>query len=236
LRTIGLLFGIPFKILKMIRLFGYGKKVELQLVLDSFNMTLKFHESIIMKMLRTFLFCTVVLCIATGMGITLIQTVYSWSTHMTFHNLADNASELSIVAASSCTAQVNSNCEAGAEYVWYNIDVYTPPKDQQTPKCTVNPIIGPDCVYPHLIQKAGVYGHCDVYVKGSDGNYDVTHHCTAADAAGLKPPQNMTNMTAGTNRTEVCLSCGGSNITSSNSSSSSKMNLEEGIKALQSGD
>ena len=58
----------------------------------------------------------------------------------------------------------------------------------------------------------------------------------AADAAGLKPPQNMTNMTAGTNTTEVCLSCGGSNINSSNSSSSAKMNLEEGIKALQSGD
>jgi len=142
---------------------------------------------------NTFVICTVVLSIATGMGITLIQTGYSWSTHMTFHNLADNASELSIVAASSCTAQVNSNCEAGAEYVWYNIDVFTPPKDQQTPKCTVNPIIGPECVYPHLIQKAGVYGHCDVYVTGSNGNYDVTHHCTAADAAGLKPPQNQTN-------------------------------------------
>jgi len=42
------------------------------------------------------------------------------------------------------------------------------------------------------IQKLGVYGHCDVYVTGSDGNYDVTHHCTAADAAGLKPPQNQT--------------------------------------------
>jgi hypothetical protein len=32
------------------------------------------------------------------------------------------------------------------------------------------------------------------------------------------------------------LSCGGSNIASSNSSSSAKLNLEEGIKALQNGD
>ena len=186
--------------------------------------------------LNTFLICAVVFSIATGIDITLLQTGYSWSTHMTLHNLADNASELSIVAASSCTAQVNTNCEAGAEYVWYNIDVFTPPKDQQTPKCTVNPIIGPDCVYPHLIQKAGVYGHCDVYVTGSDGNYDVTHHCTAADEAGLIPPQNMTNMTDGTNTTKACMSCSGSNITSSNSSSSAKLNLEEGIKALQNGD
>jgi len=46
---------------------------------------------------NTFVICTVVLSIATGVGITLIQTGYSWSTHMTFHNLADNASELSIV-------------------------------------------------------------------------------------------------------------------------------------------
>src|SRR4029078_2966824 len=91
--------------------------------------------------LNTFLICAVVFTIATGIDITLFQTGYSWSTHMTLHNLADNASELSIVAASSCTAQVNTNCEAGAEYVWYNIDVFTPPKDQQTPKCTVNPII-----------------------------------------------------------------------------------------------
>lgn len=50
------------------------------------------------------------------------------------------------------------------------------------------------------------------------------HPSTAADAAGLKPPQNMTGMTARTNTTEVCLSCGGSNITSSDSSSSAKMN------------
>lgn len=121
--------------------------------------------------------------------------------------------------------------------MWYTIDVYTPPKDQQTPKCQFDPATGFNtCVYPHVIQKLGVYGHCDVYVTGSNGNYNVDHHCTAADAAGLKPPQNTTNMTAGTNTTEVCLSCGGSNITSSNSSSSAKMNLVEGIKALQSGD
>ena len=47
---------------------------------------------------------------------------------MTFHNLADNASQLIIADVSStCTAQVNSNCEAGADYVWYTIDVFTPP-------------------------------------------------------------------------------------------------------------
>jgi hypothetical protein len=174
---------------------------------------------------KIFVICTVVFSIATGMGITMMQKGYAWSTHMTLHNLADNATELDTVAASSCTAQVNSNCEAGAEYVWYTIDVYTPPKDQQTPKCQFDPATGLNtCIYPHVIQKLGVYGHCDVYVTGSNGNYDVSHHCTAADAAGLKPPKNMTKMTAGTNTTEVCLSCGGSNITSSNSSSSAKMN------------
>jgi hypothetical protein len=84
-----------------------------------------------------------------------IQVGYSWSTHMTLHNLADNATELSIVAASSCTAQVNSNCEAGAEYVWYNIDIFTPPKDQQTPKCTLNPVIGQNVFILILSRKQG---------------------------------------------------------------------------------
>jgi len=93
-----------------------------------------------------FLFCPVVFSIATGLSIALIQTGYSWGTHTTFHNLADNASELSIVAASSCTAQVNSNCEAGADYVWYTIDVYTPPQDQQTPKCQYDPMTGCLCL------------------------------------------------------------------------------------------
>jgi hypothetical protein len=175
---------------------------------------------------KIFVICTVVFSIAIGMGITSVQPGYSWGTHMTFHNLADNASQLSIAdVGSTCTAQVNSNCEAGAEYVWYTIDVYTPPKDQQTPKCQFDPATGFNtCVYPHVIQKLGVYGNCDVYVTGSNGKYDVSHHCTAADAAGLKPSQNMTRMTAGTNTTEVCLSCGGSNTTSSNSSNSAKMN------------
>jgi hypothetical protein len=203
---------------------------------------------------NTFLICTVVLSFATGMSITLIQTGYSWGTYMTFHNLADQPSQLSIAdVGSTCTAQVNSNCEAGADYVWYTIDVFTPPQDQQKQNCSFNPTLGENvCTYPGMIQKLGVYGHCDVYVTGSNGNYDVDHHCTAADAAGLKPPQNMTNMTARTNTTsnitssndirplplipKACMSCGGSNITSSISSSSAKINLEEGIKALQSGD
>ena len=38
------------------------------------------------------------LSLATGIGFALIQPGYAWSTHTTFHNLADNASELSIVA------------------------------------------------------------------------------------------------------------------------------------------
>lgn len=63
---------------------------------------------------KIFVICTVVFSIATGIGITMMQKGYAWSTHMTLHNLSDNATELSIVAASSCTAQVNSNCEAGA--------------------------------------------------------------------------------------------------------------------------
>jgi hypothetical protein len=51
---------------------------------------------------------------------------------MTFHNLADNASQLIIAdVGSTCTAQVNSNCEAGADYVWYTIGVFTPPQDEQ---------------------------------------------------------------------------------------------------------
>lgn len=175
---------------------------------------------------KIFVICTVVFSIAIGMGITLVQRGYSWGTHMTFHNLADNASQLSIAdVGSTCTAQVNSNCEAGADYVWYTIDVFTPPKDEQKQNCSYNPVLGETvCTYPSIIQKLGVYGTCDVYVTGSNGKYDVSHHCTAADAAGLKPPKNMTKMTAGTNTTEVCLSCGGSNITSSNSSSSAKMN------------
>lgn len=142
---------------------------------------------------KTFLICAVVLSIATGMGVNLIQTGYASATHMTFHNLADQPSQLSIaVTGSTCTAQVGSNCEAGAEYVWYTINVYTPPKNEQTPQCGTNPITGPKCIYPYDIEKYGVYGHCDVYVTGSNGNYDVQHHCTAADAAGLKPPQNQT--------------------------------------------
>ena len=68
---------------------------------------------------------TVMLSLATGIGITLIEPGYAWTIHMTFHNLADNASELSIVGHLPVQAQINSNCESGAEYVWDNIDVFT---------------------------------------------------------------------------------------------------------------
>ena len=111
---------------------------------------------------KVYLISFVVISTAIGMGMTLIQAGYASSTHMTLHNLADNASQLTIALAdSTCTAQVNSNCEAGAEYVWYTIDVYTPPKDEQTPHCVIEKQL-PICTYPHVIQKLGVYGHCDV--------------------------------------------------------------------------
>lgn len=39
---------------------------------------------------NTFVICTVVLSIVVGIGITLIQTGYSWSTHKTFHHKTMN--------------------------------------------------------------------------------------------------------------------------------------------------
>jgi hypothetical protein len=39
------------------------------------------------------------------------------------NNLVDYPAGLSIAGADSCTAQVNSTCEAGADYVWYTVTV-----------------------------------------------------------------------------------------------------------------
>jgi hypothetical protein len=50
-------------------------------------------------------------------------TVHAWDTHMTLHNLVDYPAGLSIAGADSCTAEVNSTCEAGADYVWYTVTV-----------------------------------------------------------------------------------------------------------------
>jgi hypothetical protein len=42
---------------------------------------------------------------------------------MTLHNLVDYPAGLSIAGVDSCTAEVNSTCEAGADYVWYTVTV-----------------------------------------------------------------------------------------------------------------
>ena len=44
-------------------------------------------------------------------------------------------------------------------------------------------------------QKLGAHGtNCDVYVTGSNGKYDVSHHLTPAEMRqASKPPQNQTN-------------------------------------------
>jgi hypothetical protein len=110
--------------------------------------------------------------------------VYAWDTHMTLHNLVDYPAGLSIVGADSCTAQVNSTCEAGADYVWYTVKVCV-----GTFACNAQPL------YQTTLN--GVYGHCNVYVQFTPppSSYDVTHHCTAAEKAGLKPPATITTTT-----------------------------------------
>ncbi len=111
---------------------------------------------------------------------------YAWDTHMTFHNLLtaepnEFPAELSIVGASSCVAQAGSTCEAGADYVWYNAKVCVG-------YCSVNPVWRTPLL--------GVYGHCDVYIQFVNNAenqpvFDATHHCTAAEKAGLEPPSTI---------------------------------------------
>jgi hypothetical protein len=61
--------------------------------------------------------------------------------------------------------------------LWYTFDVCVASCDGAVWKTTLK----------------GVYGHCDIYVQskiitGFPLIFDVTHHCTAAEKAGLKPP------------------------------------------------
>jgi hypothetical protein len=112
---------------------------------------------------------------------------YAWDTHMTLHNLQDEVgdegpAELSIEGiSSSCTAQASSTCEAGADLVWYTVDVCVTSCDDAIWKTTLH----------------GVYGHCDIYVQSKNSTgfppvFDATHHCAAAEKAGLNPPSTTT--------------------------------------------
>jgi hypothetical protein len=47
-------------------------------------------------------------------------SVYGWDTHMKFVNNTPFPLKFQVEAASSCTAQPNQTCNAGADYVWYN--------------------------------------------------------------------------------------------------------------------
>ena len=108
---------------------------------------------------------------------------------MTLHNIQDQLidvgpAELSIKGADSCTAQPSSTCEAGADYVWYTVNLCVTSCDNAIWKTALD----------------GVYGQCDVYVTlvnstKSPPVFDATHHCTAAEKAGLKPPSTTTSST-----------------------------------------
>jgi hypothetical protein len=121
-----------------------------------------------------------------GIGTSL--KAYAWDTHMTLHNLQDKVgeegpAELSLIGAGSCTAQASSTCEAGADYVWYTVNV-----------CVIS-CDGSGTLWKTTLN--GVYGHCDVYVQLVNGTkyppvFNATHHCTAADKAGLKPSSTTT--------------------------------------------
>lgn len=107
---------------------------------------------------------------------------YAWDTHMTLHNLIDQPGEtisaqMDIVGGGSCIAQAGSNCEAGADYVWYLVNLYVP--NATTPSN-----------WGHTV--SGIYGSCDLYIQPAStlGEYSVKHHCTAAEKAGLQPPSN----------------------------------------------
>jgi hypothetical protein len=111
-----------------------------------------------------------------------VPNAFAFDTHMTLHNLQnqigdEGPAELSIIGASSCTAQANSNCEAGADYVWYTIDV-----------CVTT--CGNGALWQSTMH--GIYGSCDVYVQLINGTvppkFQASHHCTAAEKANLKPP------------------------------------------------
>jgi hypothetical protein len=121
-----------------------------------------------------------------------VPNAYAYDTHMTLHNLMnqfgdEGPAELSILDGSSCTAQADSNCEAGADYVWYTVSVCVPACNN-------------DGLWQTTLH--GVYGSCDVYVTLVNGTvppkFQASHHCSAADKAGLKPPsENISNSSSG---------------------------------------
>jgi hypothetical protein len=79
-----------------------------------------------------------------------IPNAFAFDTHMTLHNLQNQVgdegpAELSIVGASKCTAQPNSNCEPGADYVWYTVNI-----------CVTS--CGNDAIWQTTMH--GVYGSC----------------------------------------------------------------------------
>lgn len=101
---------------------------------------------------------------------------------MTLHNLIDQPGEsfsaqMDIVGGGSCIAEAGSNCEAGADYVWYLVNLYVP--NATTPLS-----------WGHTV--SGIYGSCDLYIEPAStlGEFSVKHHCSAAEKAGLKPLDN----------------------------------------------
>jgi hypothetical protein len=98
---------------------------------------------------------------------------------MTLHNLIDQPGEtisaqMDIVGGGSCIAQAGSNCEAGADYVWYLVNLYVP-------KATA------PLNWGHTV--AGINGSCDLYIQPAStlGEFSVKHHCSVAEKAGLEP-------------------------------------------------
>jgi hypothetical protein len=122
-----------------------------------------------------------------------VRNAYAFDTHMTLHNLMnqfgdEGPAELSILDTSSCIAQANSNCETGADYVWYTINVCVP-------SCGNGPL--------WQTTMYGIYGSCDVYIQVINGTappkFQASHHCSAAEKAGLKAPlENQSNSMLGT--------------------------------------
>lgn len=117
-----------------------------------------------------------VIAAISGTSFVLIQNVDASSTHMTLHNLTPMSAQLvvdDVITDPTCTADPNSTCEAGTEYIWYTININIPNANEQIWGTSMN----------------GVYGHCDVYVTGTDAsNFKADHSCSAAEKTGLKPP------------------------------------------------
>jgi hypothetical protein len=129
-------------------------------------------------------YLTLIILVSAALG-TLFQLqpiTYAWDTHMTLHNLIDQPGEsfsaqMDIAGGGSCIAQAGSNCEAGADYVWYLVNLYVPN--------ATSPLN-----WGHTV--SGIYGSCDLYIQPAStlGEFSVKHHCSAAEKAGLEPPSN----------------------------------------------